>query len=67
MVYLYHLPTGRLVELGRYHSPPEYTGEWRVDAHPRHSPDGKTIVIDSPHTGAGRQLHLIDISGIVAS
>ena len=66
-VYLYHLPTGRRVELGRYHSPPEYTGEWRVDTHPRHSPDGKTIVIDSPHTGAGRQLHLIDISGIVGS
>jgi len=64
-VYLYHLPTGRRVELGRFLSPEEYRGEWRVDTHPRHSPDGRTIVIDSPHTGAGRQLHRIDISGIV--
>jgi hypothetical protein len=66
-VYLYHLPTGRRVELGRYFSPPEYTGEWRVDTHPRHSPDGKTITIDTPHTGEGRQIHLIDISRIVAA
>jgi len=29
------------------------------------SPDGKRVCIDSPHTGQGRQLHLIDIAGIV--
>jgi len=63
-VYLYHVPTGRRVELGRFHSPPEYRGEWRVDTHPRQSSDGHFIVIDSPHTGAGRQLHLIDIRQI---
>ena len=31
----------------------------------RFSPDGRSVVIDSPHTGQGRQLHLIDISEIV--
>jgi hypothetical protein len=62
--YLYHVKTGRVVPLGHFRSAPEYTGEWRCDTHPRISPDGRTVVIDSPHTG-GRQLHAIDISGIV--
>jgi len=33
--------------------------------HPRSSPDGKAVIIDSPHGGDGRQLHLIDVSEIV--
>lgn len=63
--YLYHIETGKRVWLGHFHLPPQYTGEWRCDTHPRYSPDGRSVVIDSPHTGQGRQLHLIDISGIV--
>jgi Tol biopolymer transport system component len=39
-------------------------GVRRCDTHPRFSPDGKWVVIDSPHT-SGRQLHLIDIRNIV--
>jgi hypothetical protein len=65
-VYLFHVATGRRVPLGRFHLPPGYTGEWRCDTHPRSSPDGTTVCIDSPHTGQGRQLHLIAITGIVA-
>jgi hypothetical protein len=64
-VYLYQVATGRRVPLGSFHSPPEYKGEWRCDTHPRFSPDGRSVVIDSPHTGEGRQLHLIDIGGVV--
>ncbi|NUQ66005.1 MAG: hypothetical protein HUU20_26390 [Pirellulales bacterium] len=64
-VYLYHVAGGRRVPLGSFHSPPEYKGEWRCDTHPRYSPDGRTVIIDSPHTGEGRQLYRIDISGIV--
>jgi Tol biopolymer transport system component len=63
--YLYHVKTGKVVPLGHFRSPPQYTGEWRCDTHPRFSPDARSVVIDSPHTG-GRQLHLIDISKIVA-
>ena len=63
--YLYHVATGKRVWLGHFYLPPKYRGEWRCDTHPRFSPDGKSVVIDSPHTGQGRQLHLIDISGIV--
>lgn len=64
-VYLYHVASGRRVSLGGFHSPPEYKGEWRCDTHPRHNPAGNLLCIDSPHTGQGRQMHLIDISQIV--
>jgi hypothetical protein len=64
-VYLCHVPTGRKVPLGAFYLPPQYSGEWRCDTHPRFSPDGKSVVIDSPHGGEGRQMYLIDISSIV--
>jgi hypothetical protein len=63
-LYLYHVATGKKVPLGRYSSPQPYAGEWRCDLHPRSSPDGKSVVIDSPHGGDGRQLYLIDIHRI---
>jgi hypothetical protein len=66
-VYLYHVPTRRQVFLGHFHSPTPYSGEWRVDTHPRFSRDGQSVTIDSPHTGQGRQLHLIDIRNVIAS
>lgn len=62
--YLYHVPTRKRHDLGRFHSPKEYTGEWRCDTHPRSSNDGKLVTIDSPHGGTGRQIWLLDISGI---
>ncbi|WP_339742790.1 hypothetical protein [uncultured Rubinisphaera sp.] len=63
--YLYHVPSGRRFDLGHFPLPSQYKGEWRCDLHPRSSNDGKTIAIDSPHTGAGRQVHLINVSEIV--
>ncbi len=68
--HLFDTQTGRRVELGEMLLPDDYlTGnrfkEWRVDLHPRSSRDGKLVTLDSPYTGQGRQLHLIDISGIV--
>jgi hypothetical protein len=64
-VYLYHTATGRTVPLGSFYLPPEYKGEWRCDTHPRFSPDGCRVVIDSAHEGHGRQMYLIDISRTV--
>lgn len=66
-VYLYHVKTGKRVPLGSFYSPAEYTGEWRCDTHPRFSRDGKWVVIDSPHTKQGRQMHLIDLRNIVGA
>lgn len=63
--YLFDVQTGVRHSLGDFRSPKEYTGEWRVDTHPRSSPDGRLVCIDSPNGDEGRQLHLIDVSGIV--
>jgi hypothetical protein len=65
--YLYHVPTGKRVDLGHFYLPPEYSGEWRCDLHPRSSNDGRTVAIDSPHGGKGRQVWLLDVSGIVGA
>lgn len=59
--YIYHIPTDRRFDLNSFYSPLEYIGEWRCDLHPRFSPDGNMVCIDSPHGGNGRQLYLIDI------
>ncbi len=63
--YLFHVPEKRIYPLGHFPSPAGYDGEWRCDTHPRISPDGTKVVFDSPHGGAGRQMYLIDIAGIV--
>ncbi len=66
--YLYNLLTDEIVVLGRFPMPDGYgAGEFRVDTHPRLGPQGRTVIIDSPHTGAGRQIHLLDISEHVGS
>ena len=63
--HLYHVKSERRVDLGQFHLPKVYTGEWRVDTHPRFSPDSRYVCIDAPHQGQGRQLHLIDIAGLL--
>lgn len=66
-VYVYDTETGKRLPLGSFYSAPEFTGEWRCDTHPRCSPDGRLVCIDSPHVGNGRQMHLIEISGVVTT
>jgi len=63
--YLYHVPSKRTVMLGEFHLPKVYSGEWRCDTHPRSSNDGKLVCIDAPDPESGRQLHLIDVGGVV--
>ncbi|PAY20756.1 hypothetical protein CKO51_04510 [Rhodopirellula sp. SM50] len=63
-VYLYHVPSGRRVDLGHFPAPSAYTGEWRCDTHPRSSNDGTQVAIDSPHDG-GRQVYLLDIAELL--
>ncbi len=64
--HLYHVQTERRIDLGDFHLPKIYTGEWRVDTHPRSSPDGHYVCIDAPIKNKGRQLHLIDIGETVS-
>ena len=66
-LYLYNVESGQRHELGEFGAAPEYAGEWRCDLHPRSSPDGRLITIDSAHGGNGRQIHLMDISAQQAS
>lgn len=64
-LYLFEVATSRRVPLASLLSPKEYTGEWRTDLHPRFSPDGRKVCIDSTHEGLGRQLYLLDISSVL--
>lgn len=63
--HLFHVRSQRRVDLGQFPLPPQYTGEWRVDTHPRFSPNSQYVCLDAPHQNQGRQLHLIDISQII--
>jgi hypothetical protein len=71
--YLYHISTKLLVPLGKFEF--KLNGKlfrknaetFRVDLHPRFSPDGNFISFDSTHEGLGRQIYLMDISHIIAN
>lgn len=63
--HLYHIKSGRRIDLGHFHLPKVYTGEWRVDTHPRLSRDGRLVCIDAVTEREGRQLCLIDISKLI--
>ena len=65
-LYLYHMVRNQRIDIGAFLSPREYEGEWRCDLHPRLSPDGKRVVIDSAHAGNGRQMYLLEIGDLLA-
>lgn len=62
-LYLYHVPSRQRCDLAAWPAPAAYTGEWRCDLHPRCSPDGRLVTVDSAHA-AGRQIYLLDISKV---
>ena len=66
-LYLYHLPTGRRVELGEYHEPAMFRGEYRCDLHPRSDQQGRRVFFDSTHRSGKRQMYMIDISSVLSS
>jgi len=63
--YLFDTKTGKQHPLGHFYATPEYKGVWRCDTTPRFSPDGRKVVVDSPHGGNGRQMYMFDISEMV--
>jgi hypothetical protein len=64
--YLYHIETGNRIDLGVFLAPEAYTGEWRCDLHPRFSPDGQFVIIDSAHGDNGRQMYRLDIADLIS-
>ncbi|KPK65943.1 MAG: hypothetical protein AMK73_01485 [Planctomycetes bacterium SM23_32] len=65
-VLLHKLGTERLVEVGSFWSPPGLDDEVRCDLHPRWSPDGRKVCIDSAHEGA-RQMYELDVTDLVTA
>ncbi len=63
--HLFHVESGKRFDLGDFHLPPQYKGEWRIDTHPRLSRSGEWICIDAPFQDEGRQLHLLDLRPIL--
>ena len=61
---LFEVETGKLIELGKFLEPLAFSGPNRCDLHPRWSPDGNFISIDSSHEGK-RKTFFLDITAIV--
>jgi hypothetical protein len=68
-LFLYHRPTKLFIPLARLKSTaedvPNFTGEYRVDLHPRFSRDGRKVCIDATHESLGRQMYVMDIGSIL--
>jgi hypothetical protein len=50
-LFLFKPDTGDLEIIGGFLAPPAFNGPERCDLHPRFSPDGRWVSIDSSHTG----------------
>jgi Tol biopolymer transport system component len=61
---LYDTRSGRCAILGRFFSPWGFTNSTRCDLHPRWSPDGKWISIDSAYEGL-RRTYFVNVAAMV--
>jgi hypothetical protein len=61
---LYNLESEETVTIGTFFAPLAFEGELRCDLHPRFSPDGTSVSIDSAHDGR-RYSYLLDIGSLV--
>ncbi len=61
---LYKFSSNQLFEIGTFYSPPSFQNAKRCDLHPRWSPDGKYISIDSTHERI-RKSYVIDVSKFI--
>lgn len=62
---LYSLDRGERIDLARLYAPWKFDGAVRCDLHPRWSPDGRWLSIDSAHTG-GRMSYFLNVGAICA-
>ncbi|MFA9478823.1 hypothetical protein ACERK3_11015 [Phycisphaerales bacterium AB-hyl4] len=56
---------GEVFEIGRFFSPMPDQAEIRCDLHPRWSPDGRQVCIDSIHEGR-RAMYTVDVTALVS-
>ena len=61
---LYNIKKDKLINIGVFSSAMKFHGYNRCDLHPRWSPDGNYISIDSTHSGK-RKTYIIDVSKIM--
>lgn len=64
-LYLYDSREDRCARIGRFYQPLKYSGEMRIDAHPKWGADGKSIFFESGHSGK-RRLYKIEMGGILS-
>lgn len=63
-LFVYDTAAQQLIEVGAFHSPWRYDGPRRCDLHPRWSPDGRQVSIDSAHEGV-RATYVVDVSRLL--
>ena len=63
---LYEVATAKLIEVGSFLAPLKFSSAMRCDLHPRWSPDGYTISLDSTYQGQ-RMTYILNVSAIVNS
>jgi hypothetical protein len=61
---LLRVADGKRFDVGKFYLPPQQTGPFRCDLHPRWNRNGAQVCIDSAHE-ATRQIYVIDVSEIV--
>ncbi len=63
---LFNLETEKRIVIASFFAPWKYDGYYRCDLHPRWSPDGNKISIDSAHEGF-RNSYIIDVTEIISN
>jgi hypothetical protein len=64
LLILFDMRRGIRYELGSFYTP-DLKKENRCDLHPRWSPDGRMVCVDSVHAGE-RQMYLVDVSSLTS-
>jgi hypothetical protein len=65
LLVLFDMRRGIRYDLGSFYTP-DLKKENRCDLHPRWSPDGRRVCIDSVHEGE-RQMYVVDVSSLTSS